>query len=58
MLARIMRARGVLERARGRSDVDWSSIALEAGYYDQSHLIAEFKELTGLAPAAWAAGGS
>jgi AraC-like DNA-binding protein len=58
MFARIMRARGVLKRARGRADVDWSSIALDAGYYDQSHLIAELKELTGLAPGAWAAGGS
>jgi len=58
MLARIVRVRGVLERARGRTDVDWSSIALQAGYYDQSHLIAELKELTGLAPGAWAAGGT
>jgi AraC-like DNA-binding protein len=56
MLARIIRARGVVDRARGASDVDWSSLALEAGYYDQSHLIGELKELTGLAPTAWAAG--
>lgn len=53
LLARIMRARGVVDRARAAIDVDWSSIALDAGYYDQSHLIAEVKELTGLSPGAW-----
>jgi hypothetical protein len=31
-------------------------LALEAGYYDQSHLIAEVKELTGVLPGAWLAG--
>ncbi|MFN2564084.1 MAG: DUF6597 domain-containing transcriptional factor [Gemmatimonadaceae bacterium] len=57
-LARIVRARSVLERARRGTDADWSAIALDAGYYDQSHLIAELKELTGLPPSAWAAGRS
>jgi AraC-like DNA-binding protein len=53
MLARIVRARGVVDRARAATDVDWSSVALDAGYYDQSHLIADVKELTGLPPGAW-----
>jgi AraC-like DNA-binding protein len=44
---------GVIDRARAAADVDWSSVAFDAGYYDQSHLIAEVKELTGLPPAAW-----
>jgi AraC-like DNA-binding protein len=52
-LARVIRARGVVDRVRAAADVDWSSLALEAGYYDQSHLIAEVKELTGLPPGAW-----
>jgi len=56
MLARILRARGVVARTRGTMDVDWTSVALDAGYYDQSHLIAEVKELTGLPPSAWAIG--
>lgn len=33
---------------------DWGSIALEAGYYDQPHLIAEFRSLVGLTPGAFA----
>ena len=54
-LARVVRARAVLRRVRGRApgDVDWSALALDAGYYDQSHLIADFGELTGLTPTAW-----
>jgi methylphosphotriester-DNA--protein-cysteine methyltransferase len=55
MLARVLRARGVVQTVRRGGDVDWSMLALEAGYYDQSHLIGELKELTGLAPTAWAA---
>jgi AraC-like DNA-binding protein len=55
LLARIVRARRVVDHARYRVDVDWSSLALDAGYYDQSHLIAELKELTGLPPGGWLA---
>jgi AraC-like DNA-binding protein len=58
MLARVIRARGVVARTRGATDVHWSSVALDAGYYDQSHLIADVKELTGLSPRAWLAQGT
>jgi AraC-like DNA-binding protein len=53
MLARIVRARSVVEMARDAADLDWVSVALDAGYYDQSHLIAEVRELTGLPPGSW-----
>jgi AraC-like DNA-binding protein len=32
---------------------DWGRIAAAAGYYDQAHLIAEFRELVGLTPGAF-----
>lgn len=32
---------------------DWARIALDAGYYDQSHLIADFRDLVGLTPGAF-----
>ncbi|MBX3252320.1 MAG: AraC family transcriptional regulator [Myxococcales bacterium] len=32
----------------------WLRIALEAGYYDQAHLIADFRDLVGLTPIAFA----
>ena len=39
-------------RSAGASK-DWARIAAEAGYYDQSHLIADFRELIGLTPGAF-----
>ena len=32
---------------------DWARIAAEAGYYDQAHLITEFRSLVGLTPGAF-----
>jgi AraC-like DNA-binding protein len=34
-------------------DPDWSDVALEHGYYDQSHLIDEFRQFAGDTPAAF-----
>jgi AraC-like DNA-binding protein len=36
------------------SSHDWAQIASDAGYYDQSHLIADFHDLVGVTPAAFA----
>jgi AraC-like DNA-binding protein len=49
-------ARGVrLQRAvrMAATSQDWGRIAAEAGYYDQAHLIADFRELIGLTPGAF-----
>lgn len=50
-LARIHRFRGaldILNRAKG--EVPWVELAEQCGFYDQSHLINEFRRFTGLAP--------
>jgi AraC-like DNA-binding protein len=44
--ARVMRFRRVLASAKG----DWADVAARHGYYDQSHLIADFRELAGETP--------
>lgn len=49
--ARVMRFRRVLDSLGG--DVDWADVAAANGYYDQSHLIADFRELAGSTPNAF-----
>lgn len=51
-------ARGVrLQRAISESarSTDWGRIARNAGYYDQAHLIGDFRDLVGLTPNAYLA---
>lgn len=50
--ARIKRVRTLLASDSGR----WSDMAAAAGYYDQSHMTAEFRHFMGVTPAAFAAG--
>ncbi len=49
-LAQIHKFQSVLRRVAGETRPDWSHIALECGYYDQPHLIHDFKRLSGLTP--------
>jgi AraC-like DNA-binding protein len=54
IFSRITRLRHVLralERASPeRCRVDWARLAVDAGYFDQAHLVRDFKALTGLTP--------
>jgi AraC-like DNA-binding protein len=49
-LARVLRFCNAAKYA-GKQRRDWADVALECGYYDQAHLINEFKELAGVSPA-------
>ncbi|MFG1958270.1 helix-turn-helix domain-containing protein [Nonomuraea sp. NPDC049028] len=51
--ARISRVRGVLARVCRE---EGASLAAEAGYYDQSHMTAEFRAVMGVPPSAYRAG--
>lgn len=53
MFARVARVRRAIAKARVAAHVDWAALALETGYYDQSHLAGEIRELTGRAPTEW-----
>jgi AraC-like DNA-binding protein len=48
--SRIVRFQHVLACARRTNKPDWAALAIDAGYFDQSHLINECRELTGMSP--------
>jgi AraC-like DNA-binding protein len=54
VLARVMRMQGVVKRVTSEGVDDWSGLAYDFGYTDQSHLIGEFNELVGLTPGDYA----
>jgi AraC-like DNA-binding protein len=51
--ARVRRLQRVLESIQNPGRVDWCDIAARHGYTDQSHFIHDFRDLTGLTPAAY-----
>ena len=54
-LARVLRFRHAAARAP-LANGDFAGLAVECGYYDQAHLIRDFREFAGETPAAYAAG--
>jgi len=52
---RLYRFRKVVEAVQRRTMVDWADIALSLGYFDQAHLIHDFREFSGLTPAQYLA---
>ena len=51
--ARIQRLQRLLRSLGPRPEIDWARSAVEQGYYDQSHLVNDFRELTGITPTAY-----
>jgi AraC-like DNA-binding protein len=49
-LARILRFNRVLQRLRRASAVRWAEVAYECGYYDQAHLIHDFRDFARTTP--------
>jgi AraC-like DNA-binding protein len=50
LYSRLARVQSGLIYAGSRARVDWAHAAIEMGYADQSHMIAEFREFTALTP--------
>ncbi|MET0387109.1 MAG: helix-turn-helix transcriptional regulator, partial [Polyangiales bacterium] len=48
---RVVRFRRALKAARQAAQPQWAAIAEQAGYFDQAHMIAEFRELACATPA-------
>jgi AraC-like DNA-binding protein len=55
LFARIQRFQHTLEATQGPAARDWTVVAHECGYFDQSHLIRECRELSGFTPTELAA---
>jgi len=51
---RVRRFRHVLDAIEVGRPVAWARVALACGYYDQAHLINDFREFSGLTPTAYA----
>jgi AraC-like DNA-binding protein len=49
-LGRIIRFQFLLKRIAVGATIDWATLALDAGYADQSHLVREFADFAGLSP--------
>ncbi len=56
LYCRLARFHSGLARAGSRETVDWAETALELGYADQSHMIAEFRQFCALTPQALISG--
>ncbi|HET7543601.1 MAG TPA: helix-turn-helix domain-containing protein [Polyangiaceae bacterium] len=52
VFAQLARFRRALHAARADHEPNWAGIASAAGYYDQAHLIADFRAIAGVTPRA------
>ena len=52
LLSRVLRFRRACRLAETAPRPDWARLACEAGYFDQAHLIRDFREFTGSTPVA------
>jgi transcriptional regulator GlxA family with amidase domain len=50
LFGRVQRFQHALASSRRAAEVDWANLAVECGYFDQSHLIREFIEFCSLSP--------
>ncbi|HKD67366.1 MAG TPA: helix-turn-helix domain-containing protein [Candidatus Binataceae bacterium] len=51
LFCRIQRFQLALSAVQGTGSVNWAGLAADCGYFDQSHLIRDFLEFSGLTPA-------
>jgi AraC-like DNA-binding protein len=55
MLSRIRRVQRAMRLATSQPARTWSSIAADVGYFDQSHLVRDFRDIVGVTPSTFAA---
>ena len=55
LFANIVRFRSIFDRLMPDASPDWAHLALDAGYFDQPHLIRDFRRFVGCSPGAFVA---
>src|SRR5262245_35059689 len=53
LYGRVRRFQRARELVRGATEPDWAAVAAACGFFDQSHLIRDFGEFSGLSPVAY-----
>jgi AraC-like DNA-binding protein len=53
LYGRVRRFQRARELVRQATELDWAALALACGFFDQSHLISDFGEFSGLSPVAY-----
>jgi AraC-like DNA-binding protein len=53
LFSRVSRFQQVVRTVHGAPEVDWVSVALDCGYYDQAHFIHDFQAFAGMTPTAY-----
>ncbi len=53
LFAELVRFHRLIDLISVPDDVSWSALAIESGYYDQSHAARSFRQFAGLTPAAY-----
>jgi len=53
LYCRVRRFQQARELVRNLATPDWAGIAVDCGYYDQSHFVHDFREFSGLTPSAY-----
>jgi len=53
LFCRVRRFQRVLESIAGGREIEWTEVALEAGYFDQAHFIHDFRAFSGINPSTY-----
>jgi AraC-like DNA-binding protein len=55
LFCRVSRFQKVVQSAHGQRDINWAEVALDCGYYDQSHFTHDFQSFAGIRPSEYLA---
>jgi len=50
LFCRVSRFQRIIRTAHAHGDINWAQLALDCGYYDQSHFIHDFQSFAGITP--------